>query len=62
MSTIGGGEEEPTSGTAEVPGRQDEADYRAYVYVAMMVVFGIDHSGGRPVHRAATYPSPGFPS
>jgi O-acetylserine/cysteine efflux transporter len=40
MSTIGGGEEEPTSATTGAPTRQNEADYRAYVYVAMMVILG----------------------
>ncbi len=40
MSRIGDGEGEPTSWAAGVTARQDEGNYRAFVYVAMMVVFG----------------------
>jgi drug/metabolite transporter (DMT)-like permease len=40
MSRIGGGGGEPTSGAAGVPTRQAEVDHRAYIYVAMMVIFG----------------------
>jgi drug/metabolite transporter (DMT)-like permease len=40
MATSEGGEGEPTSGTAGVPAQDNEADYRAYVYVALMVILG----------------------
>ncbi len=40
MLRIGDGEGESTSRTSDVPVRPDEVAYRAYVYVAMMIIFG----------------------
>jgi drug/metabolite transporter (DMT)-like permease len=40
MATSADGGGEPTSGMTGVPGQENEADYRAYLYVALMVILG----------------------